>query len=231
MFLPLDRKPDWRHPPLVTLLLILANLVVFFVWQINDDQYEHEAVSYYFSSDLPEIELTAYRQYLNDPVNPTAFHEANRRLVTGETEMQQQLLSMLVVDGPFLERLEAGQIIQPGIPGFSTWQSQRAEFEQLLQRSMNFRFSQINIHPSLVTLFSALFIHADLGHLIANMFFLFLFGFVVEIILGHVLFLFAYIYALNANMDYVQRFILTRGHLALAKSTAEEQLYAVIQPS
>lgn len=43
------------------------------------------------------------------------------------------------------------------------------------------------------------------------------------------LFLFAYIYALNANMDYVQRFILTKGQIALAKSTAEEQLYAVIR--
>lgn len=194
MFLPLDRKPDWRHPPLVTLLLILANLVVFFIWQINDDQYEHEAVSYYFSSDLPEIELTAYRKYLKDPANPSAFRATNRLVITGEQEMQQQLLSMLVVDGPFLESLEAGQIIEPGSPEFSSWQSQRAEFEQLLKRSMNFRFSQINIHPSLVTLFSALFLHADLGHLIANMFFLFLFGFVVEIILGHVLYLFAYLF-------------------------------------
>jgi apolipoprotein N-acyltransferase len=41
-----------------------------------------------------------------------------------------------------------------------------------------------------------------------------------------VLFLFAYIYARNANMDYVQLFIATQGQIKLAQSTALEQLYA-----
>ncbi len=194
MFLPLDRKPDWRHPPLVTLFLILVNIAVFFVWQVNDDQYEHEAVSYYFSSDLPEIEFAAYREYLEDPANPTAFSGAGSFLASEQAAIQQQLLSMLVVDGPFLQRLEAGQIIQPADPEFATWQSQRAEFERLLQRSTKFRFSQINIHASLLTLFSAMFIHADLSHLLGNMVFLFLFGFVVEMILGKVLYVFAYLF-------------------------------------
>jgi membrane associated rhomboid family serine protease len=193
MFLPLDRKPDWRHPPIVTLLLILANLMCFFVWQINDGQYEHEAVNYYFSSDLPEIELSAYHRYLGNPGNPTAFPGAITYLDTGKPEAQYQLLSMLIVDGPFLQRMEAGQIISPDSTEFSDWQSQRAEFERLLQRSVEFRFSQVNIHASFLKLFSAMFIHADLGHLLGNMVFLFLFGFVVEMILGRMLYLLAYL--------------------------------------
>jgi membrane associated rhomboid family serine protease len=193
MFLPLDRKPDWRHPPIITLLLILANLMCFFVWQINDDQYEHEAVNYYFSSDLPEIELSSYRRYLEHPGNPTAFPGAINYLDEEKTEAQGQLLSMLIVDGPFLQRLEAGQIVRPDSAEFTNWQIQRAEFEGLLQRTVEFRFSQVNIHPSLLTLFSAMFIHADLGHLLGNMVFLFLFGFVVEMTLGRGLYLFAYL--------------------------------------
>ena len=193
MFLPLDRKPDWRHPPLITLLLILANLMVFFVWQINDNQYEHEARNYYFSSDLPEIELSAYQQYLQNPANPTAFSGALKSIDASQTELQHQLLSMLVVDGPFLQRLEAGQIITPDNAEFDDWQLQRSEFAQLLQRSVKYRFSQINIHPSLLTLLSAMFIHADLGHLLGNMVFLFLFGFVVEMLLGRSLYLLAYL--------------------------------------
>lgn len=193
MFLPLDRKPDWRHPPLITLLLILANLMVFFVWQINDDQYEHEAMNYYFSSDLPEMELSVYRRYLQDPANPTAFSGAVKYLDTSQTDIQRQLLSMLVVDGPFLKRLEAGQIIRPDNAEFDSWQLQRTEFERLLQRSVKFRFSQVNIHPSLLTLLSAMFVHADLNHLLGNMVFLFLFGFVVEMALGRSLYLLAYL--------------------------------------
>lgn len=40
-------------------------------------------------------------------------------------------------------------------------------------------------------------------------------------------FLFSYIFALNANMDYVQRFIATGGGLRLAASTTDEQLIAL----
>ena len=193
MFLPLDRKPDWRHPPIVTLLLILANLVCFFVLQINDDQYRHDAVNYYFSSDLPETELSAYRRYLEDPINPTAFPDSIGYLDASDATTQGYLLSMLVVDGPFLQQLEAEKIIKPSDPEYNQWRVQRAQFEALQNRSVEFRFSQINIHPSLLTMFSAMFIHADVIHLLGNMIFLFLFGFVVEIALGRTLYLFAYL--------------------------------------
>ncbi len=44
-----------------------------------------------------------------------------------------------------------------------------------------------------------------------------------------ILFLFAYIYALNANMDYMQRFIASSGKIELAESTFLEQLFAIIR--
>ncbi len=44
-----------------------------------------------------------------------------------------------------------------------------------------------------------------------------------------VLFLFAAIYARNANMDYVQRFIAHQGQLQLARSTTTEQLNALLR--
>ncbi|MFO8043758.1 MAG: hypothetical protein R6U25_11185, partial [Alkalispirochaeta sp.] len=43
---------------------------------------------------------------------------------------------------------------------------------------------------------------------------------------GLFLFLFAYIFASNANMDYVQRFIAAGGNLQLAPDTATERLIA-----
>jgi apolipoprotein N-acyltransferase len=44
-----------------------------------------------------------------------------------------------------------------------------------------------------------------------------------------ILFVFAYIWARSANMDYVQRYIASSGQLQLAESTAAEQLYAVLR--
>jgi hypothetical protein len=56
-------------------------------------------------------------------------------------------------------------------------------------------------------------------------------GILIELMwaLALILFLFAYIYALSANMDYVQRYIASSGQLQLAKSTALEQLYAFLR--
>ena len=108
MFLPLDRKPDWRHPPIMTLLLILVNLVCFFILQVNDEQYRHDALNYYLSSDLAEIELPAYRRYLEDPANPTAFPGSIDYLDTYDSDTQGILVSMLIVDGPFKEERTQG---------------------------------------------------------------------------------------------------------------------------
>lgn len=49
------------------------------------------------------------------------------------------------------------------------------------------------------------------------------------IFLSFMLFLFAYIYALNANMSYVQRFIAMKGELGMAESTEMEQLFAAVR--
>ena len=56
-------------------------------------------------------------------------------------------------------------------------------------------------------------------------------GLLVEIVWAPalILFVFAYIYALSANMDYVQRYIASSGQLQLAESTAMEQLYALLR--
>jgi apolipoprotein N-acyltransferase len=56
-------------------------------------------------------------------------------------------------------------------------------------------------------------------------------GILVELVWAPalILFLFAYIFALSANMDYVQRYIASGGELRLAESTSAEQLHAVLR--
>jgi apolipoprotein N-acyltransferase len=56
-------------------------------------------------------------------------------------------------------------------------------------------------------------------------------GLSVEFLLAPavILFLFAFIHALSANMDYVQRYIASGGQLRMAKNTALAQLYAFLR--
>ena len=204
MIVPLARRPDWRRPPVVTLALILINVLIYFGAQLDDEQVEHEAFEYYFSTALPDIELPAYRRYLDDPDNPTQFPALRLYLDEQGSEFERALAETMIHDGPFMQRLEAGEIITPDDPDYPRWQSLREAFEARLDASTTYRFSQVNIRPSLVTAFTSMFLHGGVDHLLGNMIFLFLFGYVVEAVLGRWLYLAGYLLSgLFANGLYL----------------------------
>ncbi len=203
MIVPLARSPDWRRPPVVTLVLILLNVLIFFGLQLDDDQAEHEAFDYYFSTDLPAIELPAYRRYLDDPDNPTAFPELRLYLDEEGPAFEHQLARLMIYDGPFMSRLDAGEIITPDHPRHAEWRRLRQAFEARLAASTTWRFSQVNYRASLLTSFTSMFLHGSFDHLLGNMIFLFLFGYVVEAILGWRLYLAGYLLSgLTADLLY-----------------------------
>jgi hypothetical protein len=63
MLIPFDRKIDWSHPPVVTLLLVLINIIIFFGWQSGDTERIGTAFEYYLESGLAEQESSAYQKY------------------------------------------------------------------------------------------------------------------------------------------------------------------------
>ncbi|TDX99608.1 rhomboid family intramembrane serine protease [Thiohalophilus thiocyanatoxydans] len=186
MFIPLDRKPEWRNPPVITLLLLVINVLCFTLWQGEDQRLEEQAYDYYLDSRLPAIELPLYRKFLSEQ----GF----------EAQLEQQedddiLLSRLLTDGKFQQLMKGGQLINPQHPDYATWQEQRRIFEDYLQRIVTYQYSFKTAEPSLTTLITHMFLHADWGHLIGNMIFLFLVGFSVEMTLGRTLYLSAYLIA------------------------------------
>lgn len=195
MFIPLDRKPEWRNPPVITLLLIVINLLCFTLWQGDDEHREQQAYNYYLDSDLPAIELPLYREFLA------------KQGFSGQLEQQEEdevLLSRLLTDGQFQRQLKSGQLITAQHPLHDTWQRQHQQFQEYLQRIVTYRYSFKTAEPTLTTLFTHIFLHADWGHLIGNMVFLFLIGFSVEMTLGRSLYLSAYLIAgISSGLFYL----------------------------
>jgi hypothetical protein len=66
LIIPLARKLDWRRPPLITLLLILANLLIYAVSENRDQKSLERAVRYFLHSPLAQIEPALYIHYLHD---------------------------------------------------------------------------------------------------------------------------------------------------------------------
>ena len=198
MFLPLDRKPDWRNPPTITLLLIVVNFLCFALWQHNDERYEADAYQYYLNSSLPDIELPLYRQFLSDskevlPLSAAAADDPGNELV----------FSMLF-DSKFQQALEQGRIINASHPDYNTWLQQHDEFKLRLSKIVIYNYSLKTAQPDIITLFSHMFLHGDWVHLISNLVFLFLVGFSVEITLGKKVYLGAYLTAgLCSGLFYI----------------------------
>jgi membrane associated rhomboid family serine protease len=196
MFLPLERRPDWRNPPLITLILVIANVLIFYMWQFNDKQYEQDAYSWYEDQGLDMIELKKYSEYLaqQDDTGGDRFTQDK------PVDRYQRMLA----DGRFQRMLDNSQIIKPDEPDYHDWRTKRDDFKKLLNRSVTERYSINPSQPRLLTYFSSLFLHDDSAHLIGNMIILVLLGLGLELIIGRLLFLTGYVMAgLSGNLLYV----------------------------
>ena len=201
MFLPLDRKPDWKNPPLVTLLLVLINVLFFYIWQYSDEERQAEAFENYVYSGLFEIEA---KEYLN-------FRNLQTRLTERDyqrfTPRAQDVFQDMYEDAAFQRKLDANEIITPDNKSYNEWRQKRDRFSWLWDRVVINKYGLNPSDPTLTTLFTHMFLHGDSWHLFGNMIFLFLMGFVVEIILGRLVYFAGYIVAgLISGLTYVLLF-------------------------
>ncbi len=181
MFIPLDRKPNWRRPPFITLLLISINILVFIFLQAQDQLREDDAFRYYFSSGLAELEMPRYIQYLNQQGGTQLAIVPVDELAA---DKQKILYHHLLANGSFLQALNTSHIIRSNDPDYAVWLGLRRGFDNRLQNIFSYRYSLKPHSPSTLSLISSLFLHANSWHLLGNMIFLLLFGFILELSLG-----------------------------------------------
>ena len=178
LLIPFDRAIDWSRPPLMTISLILINVLLFFAWQGNEDQALSDALNYYQKSGLAEIEASAYPQW------------QQRQDVTPGDDTDFWTIQ---TDPEFLQQMEAGLVLAHNSDQFAEWQRHRQRLDALLEKVTFLEYGFKTGDPDLASLFAHMFLHADLGHLLGNMFFLFAVGFLVESTIGPLLFLGCYL--------------------------------------
>ncbi len=198
LLLPFDRRVDWKRPPLVTLAFILLNCAVFFLLQGDDEDRLETAYTYYQDSTLPDIEFPLYAAYLRQQgrYNEVKAFESAYRTEDGHIRDPAPGLSQyLDFDYGFISALKGGQLLPADDPRQPQWHEQRTRYEQHLDAAFIHRYA---LRPALVTPITAvshMFLHGDLWHLLGNMVFLFIVGFVVETILGRRWYLGLYLFA------------------------------------
>ena len=157
-------------------LCLLAFLV-----QGNDAQRSTEAWRFYQKSGTSLLDTTAYQAYLAQHQQLEQLGTVQRQIANGKTLDAVQTME---ADGDFMQRLRHDQVITPTNADYHLWRANRTHYETLRGRVITERFSLNGNEPRVITLFTHMFLHADIMHLSGNMAVLFVVGYTVEAALG-----------------------------------------------
>jgi membrane associated rhomboid family serine protease len=191
LILPLHRKVGWNNLPIITLLLILVNTLIFLFTQLDDDQEFSEALDNYRDSGLYEIERPGYLSYL-DERNDVAYLTGQHETGHASGDLVWQVIG-IQSDREFLQHLHAGSVIKPSDEIYAEWREKRAQFESLYEAITYVGFGLRAGQPEFIPLFTHMFLHAGFGHLIGNMLFLFALGVLIEDLMGRLAFISLYL--------------------------------------
>lgn len=185
--MPAGNRVDWKRPPIVSLMLILINCFVFFFLQAGDDQQDDKAIAFYYTTDLPNVEIPRYQSYL-DLNGSLAEVDAFKSSVP-----KKDWLAVILMENnkKFMLELRAGRIVTTEMPEFTKWRELRKQYEA--RKSFTSRYLYRTGESGWVNIFTSAFMHGDFDHLFGNMVVLFLVGFLVESVVGKRVFLLSYL--------------------------------------
>jgi membrane associated rhomboid family serine protease len=180
--------------PAVTLALILFNALVYFVFQAGDRQASQNAAAYYFSSDLPAIELPRFAATLEQRGDPRAGRVLRAVNAQPRGPESRAILAAMQGDREFMRDLKGGVLLPASDPAYEDWRRQRERFESLLGEVFTERFA-LQPGGSWFGLLTYQFLHGDAMHWFGNMLVLLLAGPFAEAALGRTRFLLAYLFS------------------------------------
>ncbi len=178
LIVPVENRPDWKNPPVATLLLILVNVLVFFLYQGKDQQRMEQSFQWYVESGLLEREHLPFLAYLEAAPAALPQHATAQRVAQFQHAAHDPAFA---------------RALHQALDGDAEWLAHRTQFETLVQAigSRAYAFNAREARP--VTWITNMFLHGSVMHLLGNMVFLFLFGFALEIAVGRGIFLLLYL--------------------------------------
>lgn len=188
--LPISHKPDWRHPPLVTILLVLVNCLVYFGFQTGDTKVLREAAEFHRHAQLGQIEFPRYVAYLRSHERAGEALEFEQHS-TGRASFKA--LQVMERDTAFMALLQSGAIIRTTDPEYPVWRPKRQQLDAILARQITQTYAFVPARHDAITFLTCMFLHGGLDHLFGNMMVLAIVGFMVERVLGGRRFLLFYL--------------------------------------
>lgn len=184
LIIPYQTRFTARSLPVVTLVLVALNLLVYMLFQSGDDKAYQRAADYYFGSALPQVEIPRYAAYL-ERRNDRRAAAVLQAIRSGPSEGDaRRVLQVMNGDREFMRDLRAGLVVRNNEPGYAVWREQRDRFQVLLSQVTRERYALQPGSADVVQLISYQFLHGDAAHLLGNLAILLLAGPFAEAALG-----------------------------------------------
>lgn len=192
IIVPIENKPEWSKPPVVTLGLIVINLLIFIFYQGNDAEIGQRALAIYEKHQLIEIEREHFLAYSKQHQPEFAIELAE---IEDPSERDGYLIQGIFFDRDFDHYLREAHVNGTIALTEKTdaWLAHRQEFEQLRNRISSIAAGMTPAEAKPLTFITSQFLHGGWDHLLGNMIFLFLFGFTLETVLRPQLYLAMYL--------------------------------------
>lgn len=187
LILPLHRKPSREDFPVLTLVLVLANALVFALLQSGDQAVEHRAAERYVDSGVFEREWQWFRDWAETRRSrDVGARELDERLPQpGESARADRLRFMAIEGEPdFVQAVRDEWFVAADSRAYRQWQAARERLEADRDESFTRRHMLAYDGFEASSLISHMFMHGGLMHLIGNMLFLVLLGILLEPALG-----------------------------------------------
>jgi len=191
LILPLHRPLTRATFPLITAVIVIINVLVFALLQSGDGAAEQRAEAWYDSSGLAAIEAPLFARYVERSADPEL-----REQLAGMPEPMRPLIARHLQqrEPRFRAELASGSAFDDA-DAFARWQPMAAQFDALRQKIFTERFAFDAGDPQPLQLFSSMFLHGSIDHLLGNMLFLVALGLLVEGPLGAALYSALYLLA------------------------------------
>lgn len=167
--------------PFGVILLVVLNLIVFFVPQAMDERRYERLADYYAKSVLPAVELPAFSSYLRSEGETEKADKIDKMI---KYEAWLHGLSEMERDEAFMRLLRQGEVIRTDHSRYDEWRSARRSYEDQRKSLFTERFKFDTEKPRWLTTLTHQFLHGDTGHIIGNMVVLALIAPAVEALIG-----------------------------------------------
>lgn len=179
LIIPIEQKPDSNRPPVMTLLLIIINCMVFFGYQANDGVHIEQAAEAYREAELLAYESPVYEEYLK---------QRDREVYEEYAGLEEEArVYWIIQDAEFSRYLNKQYFLEnTGTP--LKWIDARVVVDRAIAQLSYLKYGMIPAELNVIDVFASMFLHGDIGHLFSNMLFLFIYGFSLEVALGRLWF-------------------------------------------